>query len=205
MLALIGRGGGTETCQVQPFEQSRRGVLLGEGAAAVVLQRIDQADGAPAAVVRGVGLVCDAKHATAPDRDGILACMRDAYERAGVQPRDIDLVVAHGTGTALNDPVEASALAEVLGARAAEVPVTAIKAGTGHTSGSSALMSLIIAIRSLVAGLVPPIGGLTDPIPEAAPLRLVHGEPLCHRGTIAQINSFGFGGVNAVTIVEVTP
>ncbi|WP_367127676.1 beta-ketoacyl synthase N-terminal-like domain-containing protein [Saccharothrix sp. HUAS TT1] len=199
MLTMIGRVADAPTTSVRPFDRDRTGVLLGEGAAAVVLER--SGDGP---TVLGVGLSCDAFHETAPDVRGIVAAMRDAHDRAGVTPDRIGLVLAHGTGTALNDPTEAAALTEVFGA--ARPLVTGVKGGIGHTSGAAALMSLVLAARAVREGLVPPVTGLVEPIDEAAGLRLVVGEAEPITGpTVVQVDAFGFGGVNAVCVLEVTP
>ena len=205
MLASIGRGsvGGTRTTEVRPFDRDRVGVLLGEGAAAVVLRPAPET-GSPLAELCGVGLSCDAHHETAPDLGGIVASMRDAHERAGLKPEEVDLVVAHGTGTPLNDPTEAAALTEVFGDRLGGIPVTAIKGAIGHTSGAAALMSLIVAVEALRAGKVPPVTGLSQPIDEAAGLRLVTGAPEPVGGRVAQIDAFGFGGLNAVSMLRVS-
>ncbi|MCX5286891.1 beta-ketoacyl synthase [Streptomyces sp. NBC_00183] len=202
MLAMIGRVGTATADMVRPFDADRDGVLLGEGAVAVVLERADELrDGQrPLALLRGVGVGCDAHHETAPDPTGIVATIRDAHDRAGVTPDEIGLVVAHGTSTALNDPTEAAALLETFGADGPVV--TGIKGTVGHTSGGAALMSLLIAVAAMDAGLVPPVVGLRMPIAEAAKLGLVYGEAVPTRARLAQVNAFGFGGVNAVTIVE---
>ncbi|MFJ9540012.1 beta-ketoacyl synthase N-terminal-like domain-containing protein [Streptomyces sp. NPDC101225] len=208
MLAMIGRVGTATADMVRPFDADRDGVLLGEGAVAVVLERQDELpDGRrPSALLRGVGLGCDAHHETAPDRAGIVATIRDAHARAGVKPDEIGLVVAHGTSTALNDPTEAAALQEAFGREATEEAggplVTAVKGAVGHTSGGAALMSLLVAVAALDAGLVPPVTGLRTPVAEAATLGLVRGKPAPTDARLAQVNAFGFGGVNAVMIVE---
>ncbi|MER5541062.1 beta-ketoacyl synthase N-terminal-like domain-containing protein [Streptomyces sp. NPDC002589] len=204
MLTVIGRVTETPSDMVRPFDADRRGVLLGEGAVAVVLERSDTRAGSGGrpvlGVLRGVGLGCDAYHETAPDRAGIVATMLDAHRRAGVREDDIGFVVAHGTSTALNDPTEAEALLEVFGADGP--PVTAIKGAIGHTSGSAALMSLLVALEAIRTGSVPPVVGLRTPAPEAEKLNLVCGAPVTTRSRVAQVNAFGFGGVNAVMIVE---
>jgi len=202
MLAMIGRVGTATSDMVRPFDADRDGVLLGEGAVAVVLEKAEElpAGKRPSALLRGVGLGCDAHHETAPDRAGIVATIRDAHERAGVTPDEIGLVLAHGTSTALNDPTEAGALLEAFGS---DGPlVTGIKGAVGHTSGGAALMSLLVAVAAMDAGLVPAVVGLRTPIAEAEKLRLVCGEPVPTGTRLAQVNAFGFGGVNAVTIVE---
>lgn len=202
MLTVIGKVTAGTSDLVRPFDEDRPGVLLGEGAAAVVLERPeDVAAGRPVlGSLRGVGLTCDAYHETAPDRAGIVAAMRQAHEHAGITADDIGLVVAHGTSTGLNDPTEGAALLDVFGPDGP--PVTAIKGAIGHTSGGSALMSVLIALTALRAGTVPPVVGLRSPMPEAKTLRLVRGAPLPTSARLAQVDAFGFGGVNAVTIVE---
>ncbi|MEU6560463.1 beta-ketoacyl-[acyl-carrier-protein] synthase family protein [Nocardia nova] len=182
--------------RLRPFDARHKGVLMGDGAAAIVVSR----GGAPRAVLRGVGMNCDAGHVTAPDPVGIVAAMHDAHRRAAVRPADVDLVLAHGTGTALNDAAEASALTEVFGAD--QPVVTAIKAMTGHTSGSSGLLSVVAAVESLRTGMVPVIPDLAVPIAEARELRLATEPADPAHLRVAQVNSFGFGGVNAVAIVE---
>ncbi len=204
MLAMIGRVGAQAPARVRPFDVDRHGVLLGEGAAAAVLERAADVDaGRPVrARLRGVGLTCDAYHETAPDPASVLAAMRDAHRRAGLRPDEIGLVVAHGTGTQLNDPVEAAALLEAFG-EAARPHVTGIKGAIGHTSGAAALMGLLVAVEAMRISRIPPIAGLDTPIDEARGLDLVTGRPAATTARIAQVNAFGFGGVNAVAMVEV--
>ncbi|MEU4213040.1 beta-ketoacyl synthase N-terminal-like domain-containing protein [Streptomyces sp. NPDC026206] len=185
---------------VRPFDTARQGTILGEGAAAVVLRR-EAAPGRPVrGLLRSVAVNCDAHHQTAPDAAGVRASIHDAQARARLTPAEIDLVLLHATGTPLNDRTEAEVTAEVFaGTRPA---LTGIKSLTGHTSGSAGLLSLIVALRALETGVVPPIAGLRDPLPEGAGLHLVRDEPLSAPLKVAQVNGFGFGGVNAVAIVE---
>ncbi|WP_265565142.1 beta-ketoacyl-[acyl-carrier-protein] synthase family protein [Streptomyces hygroscopicus] len=187
---------------VRPFDRDRRGTILGEGAAAVVLRRGTAPDAARHGAVRGVAVNCDAQHATAPDRVSIAAAMRDAYHRAAVTPSDIDLVMLHGTGTHANDEAEAGALAEVFGPQMSRPLMTAMKSMTGHTSGASGLHSLITALQSFRRRRVPPTLGLDHPIEQAAGFRFVRGAAAPSAARLAQINAFGFGGINAVAIVE---
>jgi 3-oxoacyl-(acyl-carrier-protein) synthase len=184
-----------------PFDRARRGMVPGEGAAAIVLSRAGRYPRQARARLLGVSTNCDAGHATAPAAESIAAAIREAHQRACVRPQDIDLVMLHGTGTPLNDVSEAAALTEVFNAPDARPLMTAIKAATGHTLGSSGLLSLVMAVLALEQGLVPPIAGLTDPIEEAATLRLVaHRARPCPLAT-AQVNAFGFGGINAVAVL----
>jgi 3-oxoacyl-[acyl-carrier-protein] synthase II len=200
MLSMIGKVASRPAARVRPFDADRAGVLLGDGAVAVVLT----GDG-PGPRVLATGLSCDAGHETAPDLDGIVRAMLDAYERAGRAPGDVDLVVAHGTGTALNDETEAQALATVFAGCAPGPYVTAVKGAVGHTSGGSALLNLAVAAEALHTGRIPPISGLDTPLPAGGSLRLVRGEAVAARPRLAQVDAFGFGGLNAVTLVEAAP
>lgn len=197
--------------RLRPFDAARRGVLMGEGAAAVVLTRAPalppgttptRSGTGSATVLRAVALGCDAYHATAPDPLGVERTIRAAHTAAGIGPRDVDVVYAHGTGTLLNDEAEAVALTRVFGAHA---PVTAaVKGATGHTSGGSGLFSLVMAERTLGTGLVPAVRGLREPAPAAAGLRLPTRTVRLGRARVAQVDAFGFGGLNAVAVLERT-
>ncbi|MDX2561391.1 beta-ketoacyl synthase N-terminal-like domain-containing protein [Streptomyces sp. TX20-6-3] len=188
---------------VRPFDRDRRGMLQGDGAAAVVLRRESGGYGTRAhARVRGVGLNCDAYHPSAPDSASIERAMREAYRRAGVKAGDIDLVLLHGTGTPLNDEAEAVALRTVLSDAPRSPRMTAIKSMIGHTAGASGLHSLITAVQSLRSGRVPPTVGLELPIEEVADFRLSREPATDPELRLAQIDSFGFGGLNAVAVVE---
>ncbi|HEU4421987.1 MAG TPA: beta-ketoacyl synthase N-terminal-like domain-containing protein [Pilimelia sp.] len=201
MLAMIGRVATAPTARVRPFDRDRDGVLLGEGAAAVVVAQPGR-PGRPLARLAGTGLSCDAYHETAPDVEGICRSMRDAFERADRPPSMVDLVVAHGTGTALNDPVECAALRKVVVSAGGDPLITAVKGSIGHTSGTAALVNVDVALRCLAQGVVPPVSGLHDVLDEGVGLRFVTGAPARLRPTLVQANAFGFGGVNAVALLE---
>ncbi len=206
MFGLLDRVNPMHPDRVQPFDRDRKGVLMGDGAAAVVVESVDHARRrgvAGLATVRSVGTSCDAHHETAPDVAGIVRAMRDAYRRGGVSPADIDLVMAHGTGTGLNDRAEALALLQAMGCDANRARVSALKSMTGHTSGASGLIGVVTAIEALDSGVMPPTVGLHHPMDEAATLNLVgEASDTALGGSRAQINAFGFGGVNAVVIIE---
>jgi 3-oxoacyl-[acyl-carrier-protein] synthase II len=201
--------------RVAPFDRSRRGTILGEGAAAIVLQR--DTHGPHYGRVRQVGVNCDAFHPTAPDPESVAGAMRDAHKRAGVKPADVDLVMLHGTGTPLNDEAEAAALRTVFAGDVTRPWMTGLKSMTGHTSGASGLLSLIVALYAMRHGTIPPMTQLADPVDAAADFRFVRqpdtgGQfwrpPSSLRAgvdgplRVAQIDGFGFGGVNAVAVVE---
>jgi 3-oxoacyl-[acyl-carrier-protein] synthase II len=187
---------------LRPFNHGRKGMLMGEGAVAVVVRRQDVHGGPVHARLRGVSMNCDAYHPTAPSTDSIAWAMRDAHRRADLGAADIDLVMAHGSGTELNDAAEASALRSVFSEAAAGPLLTAIKSMTGHTLGGSGLLSLITAVLALQRGVVPPVLGLDDPIEQTAGLRLVRTRTSAGWMRTAQVNAFGFGGINAVAVVD---
>ncbi|MEV6960753.1 beta-ketoacyl synthase N-terminal-like domain-containing protein [Streptomyces sp. NPDC051207] len=186
---------------LNPFDVSHRGMLMGEGAVAVVLQRAGTASAPAHCRLRAVSMNCDAHHATAPDPDGISWVVREAYRRAGVRAEDIDLVMLHGSGTPRNDSTEAQVLSQVFAGGDGPL-MTAIKSMTGHTLGGSGLLSLVMAALAFRRGKVPPVRGLVQPIEEATGLRLVRDTAVAADLTVAQVDAFGFGGINAVAIVE---
>lgn len=187
---------------VRPFDRDRKGVLMGEGAAAVVVRRAADSAGHAHARLRSVSMNCDAYHVTAPDPKGIALAIREAHAHAGLGPHDIDLVLLHGTGTLLNDEAEALALNDIFAGTGAAPFITAIKSMTGHTSGGSGLLGLIVAAESLKTGRVPPTIGLVEPMDETAGFRFVRGRETTADLALAQVNAFGFGGVNAVAILQ---
>lgn len=199
MFGLLNRVQPDPPDAVRPFDTDRRGVVMGDGAVAVVLTRGSGADGW--GTVRAVSVNCDAAHVTAPDEAGIAAAIRAAHASAGITPGDIDLVLAHGTGTVLNDRTEALAMRGVFGPSPAAA-MTAIKSMTGHTSGGSGLLSLVVALWCLREGRMPPVAGLEHPIEEAAGFAWATSEAALSGARLAQVNAFGFGGVNAVAVVE---
>ena len=193
--------------RVQPFERQRRGALLGEGAAAVVVEQFEHASqrgATPRALLHGVGMSCDAFHETAPQQAGRVRAMGDALSRAGISPDDIDLLMAHGTGTALNDQVEALSIREVFGDAAGRVLISGLKSMIGHTSGASGLVAVVTALESIRQGRVPPTIGFEMPIEEAQGLDIVAGKVRTAPIGTVQVNAFGFGGVNATVIIGKT-
>lgn len=190
----------TAVTATQPFARDRAGITLGEGSAYVLVERDAEATRRHAlARVTGIGAASDAFHHTSPHPDGIggQLCMRQALDRAGLTPNEIDCVSAHGTGTKLNDAVEAAAIQRVFERR---VPITATKSLTGHTLGSAGLTALILAVESLRRQEVPPTLRLAPPddslgvtvVDRPTPLGLEH----------VLVNAFGFGGSNVSVIVS---
>ncbi|MFJ4650551.1 beta-ketoacyl synthase N-terminal-like domain-containing protein [Nocardia sp. NPDC088792] len=188
--------------EIRPFDADRRGMVMGEGAVAVVLRKRGVHAGRVHGVVRGVEMNCDASHPTVPDPVSVARAIRHAHRRSGIHAAEVDFVIVHGSGTHHNDLAEARALHDVFGGVAPGPWITSIKGGTGHTCGGSGLLSLITAVLALQCGAVPPIHALTRPMPEAAGLRLVGGAPATGTLRTAQINAIGLGGINAVAVVE---
>ncbi len=183
---------------VRPFDRHRRGLLLAEGAAALVLEREAdaRARGArPYGRLLGHANRADAHHMTAPHPDGrgALRAMRAALERAGLEPRDVDHVSAHGTGTPGNDAIEAFAIRALLGAHADRVPVTAVKSTIGHAQGAASAIEAVACLLTLRDGLVPPTANV-EALDPACDVDVVVGAPRAGAFDVALSNAFGFGG-----------
>jgi 3-oxoacyl-[acyl-carrier-protein] synthase II len=183
---------------VQPFDAQRQGLMLGEGAAAMVLEREEDARARGAKIhgrVLGHSNVGDAHHMTAPHPQGrgAIRSMRQALTRAGLGPSDVDHVNAHGTGTPANDAVEALAIREVLGTRADHVPVTALKSMLGHAQGGASALEAVASLLTMRDNLIPPTAHYETPDP-ACNLDIVVGS--ARRGNIRTTltNAFGFWG-----------
>ncbi|MFB7949120.1 beta-ketoacyl-[acyl-carrier-protein] synthase family protein [Kitasatospora phosalacinea] len=188
----------------RPFDRRRGGLVLGEGAGVLVLERAAHADGRGAAGyadVLGWGATNDAHHPTTPhpDGDGAAACMRLALRGAGLAAGDVGYVNAHGTGTRLGDRAEASAVRRVFGADGP--PVSATKAVTGHLLGASGVVETAVSVLALRRGLLPPTHNLDDPDPECALDHVRAGARPAPGVRYAVANSFGFGGHNVSLVL----
>ena len=188
---------------IRPFDRRRSGLLLGEGAALVLLLRERDADRGRLGTLLGYGSASDATHIAAPNPtgQGLERAIRAALAQAGVTPADLDFISAHGTGTAKNDPVETMALGRALGARARAIPVNSIKPGMGHTMGAAATLEAIMCLLASRHGLIPPTLHLEEPDPECD-LDLVFGRARVGRPRISLSTSLGFGGCNAALVLE---
>lgn len=188
----------------RPFDQRRRGLVLGEGAAVVVVEEAAHAARRGAAVrarVLGAGAAADAVHMTAPDREGggVVRAVLAALADAGLPPAAVDFVSAHGTGTPFNDAMEACALVRVFGER--RPPVNSIKGAIGHTLGAAGALEAALCAEVLARGLVPPTAGLEAIDPACAGLDLVHGTARAHEVRVALSTSSGFAGANAALVL----
>jgi 3-oxoacyl-[acyl-carrier-protein] synthase II len=189
----------------RPFSRGRPGLLLGEGAGAVVIEaeRSARARGAePLGFVDGFGLSCDAYHVTGPhpQGEGAARAVRDALERAAIAPGEIDYVNAHGTGTLHNDRSESHALHAALGERARRVPVSSIKALTGHMLGAAGAVEVVATLLALRHGVIPPTWNWLETDPDCD-VDCVPNEPRPARLRLALCNSYAFGGNNASLVL----
>lgn len=188
---------------VRPFDADRAGTLLGEGAAALLLESEESATrrGAVArGAVLGYGESSDATHITSPEIAGQVRAIREALSDAAVEPGELAYVNAHGTATESNDATECRSIREALGAAADGVPVGATKSYFGHTLGASGVLETVGTLLALEHATAPRNLNLDRPDP-ACDVLLVGGEPLPLAAGPAMKNSFGFGGGNGVLVL----
>lgn len=188
----------------RPFDRDRDGFVIGEGGAAVILESEENALARKANIVAalsGYGNTLDAFHVTAPDPAGAGAarCMRLALETAGLAPRDIGYINAHGTATLLGDLAEAAALLEVFGEN--QPPASSTKGATGHLMGAGGISEIIACILAIRESLLPPTINLDNPDPQIR-LNLVANAPRSAKIDHAMSNSLGFGGQNSSLVVS---
>ena len=187
----------------RPFSVDRDGFVSGEGACVVILETEEHARkrGVPIlAEVLGGRLTGDAYHITAPEPngDGAARALTGAIEGAGLQPADIGVIFAHGTGTALNDVGETKALKRALGDHIQNTKITSIKSMVGHALGAAGAQSAVAAVQSLREGIVPPTINYT-PDPEID-IPIVGNTAQEFEAKHALVNAFGFGGQNVVAV-----
>lgn len=194
--------------RVQPFDLHRKGLMLGEGSAYLLLEADGHAaarGAVPYAVVAGYANTADAYHMTAPHPQGLGAtrAMRQALHAAGLTPGDVDYVCAHATGTPANDRSETHAIHSVFGDDSAGVPVSALKSMLGHAQGAASAIEAAACLLTIRDGLIPPTANLDTPDP-ACRLDVVTGAARRRRVDVAVNNAFGFGG-NACCVVFTAP
>jgi len=187
-----------DTCR--PFSLDRQGMILGEGAAVLILEPLDMARARGARIyaeLAGLGMSSDAHHITQPSTDGPVRAMRAALGQAGLHPDRVGYINAHGTGTPGNDPVEARAIHELFGAHARKLAVSSTKSMHGHALGAAGALEAVATVLALHEGILPPTANFTRPDPECD-LDVIpnHARPV--RVECALSNSFAFGGLNAV-------
>jgi 3-oxoacyl-[acyl-carrier-protein] synthase II len=191
----------------RPFDRDREGVILGEGAGFLVLEESGRArrrGARPYARIRGAGISCDAFHPLAMDRSGagLRRCLEEAVRSSAADPAEIRLVVAHGTGTRLNDATETDAIARVYGPRS---EVVSLKPYTGHTMSASAGISAVLACRMFRERFRLGTPTLRAPDPSLPALAFPNDCRESWRPGLTAIHAFGFGGQNACLLLEPLP
>lgn len=193
----------------RPFDRDRDGFVYGEGSAAMVIETLEHAQKRGAQIyaeLAGGALTSDAYHITAPDPSGEMAAaaISKALQKSGIQPEEVDCVVAHGTGTPLNDAAETQAIKRALGEHAYSVAVTGPKSMVGHQLGAAGAVSALTAVMAIRKDVVPPTINLQNADPRCD----LNYTPLKHREMpvrVAIANGFGFGGQNGVVAFKEFP
>jgi nodulation protein E len=188
----------------RPFSRDRSGMVLGEGAAMLVLESAEHAYSRGRQVyaeLAGFGMSADAGHITRPDTAGIVAAMRAALVDAGVSPEEIQYVNAHGTGTVANDVAETDAIHQTFGRHASLLAVSSTKSMHGHSLGAASAMELVATILAVKNKLIPPTANFTT-AGEGCDLDYVPCVARSANICMAISNSFAFGGLNAVLAIR---
>ena len=188
----------------RPFSRDRTGLVIGEGAAILVLEEWEHATRRGATIhaeLSGFGMSADAGELTAPSADGAARAMRAALDDAGMTPEQVDYVNAHGTGTRLNDKTEVEALGQVFGEHLHRLPVSSTKSMVGHCLNAGGAVELAVSALALHHGVLPPTIGFREPDPECA-VDCVPNEARRAPIRVAMSNSFAFGGLNAVLLLR---
>ena len=191
-----------DTCR--PFSKDRLGMVLGEGAAVVVLESFDDAERRGAEIlgeIVGFGMSADARDLFTPDEAGMARAMAAALADARLAAEDVQYVNAHGTGTLANDVAETAAIKRVFGEHARSLAVSSTKSMVGHPLGAAGALELVATLMALRAGVAPPTIGFREPDP-LCDLDVVPNEARSLAMNAAISNSFGFGGLNAVLAVK---
>lgn len=184
----------------RPFSKERRGLVMGEGAAMVVLETLESAQARGAEIlgeITGFGMGADAGDLTAPDVNGMARAMSDALADARTAPQDVHYINAHGTGTAANDQTETQAIKQVFGEHARKLAISSTKSMVGHALGAAGALELVATLLAMRDSVVPPTIGYLGPDPECD-LDYVPNEARAMPIGVAISNSFAFGGLNAV-------
>jgi 3-oxoacyl-[acyl-carrier-protein] synthase II len=190
----------------RPFDKNRDGFVMGEGAGVVILEGAERAMKRNARIyceIVGYGMSGDAYHMTAPDPggDGGVRCMVATLKDAGLKPKDIDYINAHGTSTLYNDKIETAAIKKVFGDHAKKVAISSTKSVMGHLLGAAGGVELIVSALTIKEGIIPPTINYETPDPECD-LDYVPNKPRRAKVNVVMSNALGFGGHNAALIVK---
>jgi 3-oxoacyl-[acyl-carrier-protein] synthase II len=206
VLAQVNEAGAASACR--PFSRDRAGLVLGEGAGALVLESLEHAQARGARIhaeLAGFGASCDHHNLAQPLAAGQLRALRAALSDASLSADAVGYVNAHGTGTVEGDPVEIDALRTLFGERAGDVTVSSTKSMLGHLLGASGAVEAVITVLALARQEVPPTAHLDEVDPICAGVRHVPrtGQPLAFDAALT--SSFAFGGSNAVLAFRRAP
>lgn len=207
MHALSTRNESPETAS-RPFDATRDGFVLGEGAGALILEEYEHAKARGAKIyaeVVGGGLSSDAYHMTAPHPDGIgvIAVMENCLENAGIKPEEVDHINTHGTSTPLGDVAELKAIKAVFGDHAKNININSTKSMTGHLLGAAGAIEAIASILAMENSIIPPtINHTTVDENIDQELNLTLNQPQKRDIKVAMSNTFGFGGHNACVLFK---
>jgi 3-oxoacyl-[acyl-carrier-protein] synthase II len=193
------------TLASRPFDATRAGFVMSEGAGALLLEDWDMAQRRGARIyaeVLGYGASNDAHHMAQPEPDatGVAAMMTSALERAGVEPTRVGYINAHGTSTPLGDAAETKAIKDVFGAHAYDLAVSSTKSMTGHTFGAAGAIEAIMCVKALHEGTLPPTINYREPDPECD-LDYVPNEAREAQVDVALSNAMGLGGHNGCVLL----
>jgi nodulation protein E len=194
-----------DTCR--PFSKDRRGMILGEGGAMVILEPFEAAKARSAKIyaeICGFGMTSDAFHLTQPAVEGPSRAIRAALTEAGLALEEVGYINAHGTGTPGNDPVETRAIRAVFGAHADKLAVSSTKSLHGHALGAAGALEAVATVLALHHGILPPTANYNERDPECD-LDYIPNEPRAVQVGAALSNSFAFGGLNAVLAFRAAP
>ncbi|MFK7802512.1 MAG: beta-ketoacyl synthase [Anaerolineae bacterium] len=195
--------GATPELGCRPFDQSRSGIVLGDGVVSIVLESLESAKARGATILAEIKAVfqnSDSLDLVKPNPAGEIACMQTALAHAGLRPDEIDLIFPHATGTRANDTIEYEAMDAVFGEHLQKTPVCALKSMLGHTMGASGPMSIAAALGSLSDGYVYPVPNLEE-LEAGIDLKiLTAGEKRSNIKNIL-INTFAFGGINVSLVL----
>jgi 3-oxoacyl-[acyl-carrier-protein] synthase II len=207
MHALSTRNESPETAS-RPFDGTRDGFVLGEGAGALVLEEYEYAKARGAKIYAefvGGGLSSDAYHMTAPHPEGkgVIVVMKNCLENAGLKPEDVDHINTHGTSTPLGDVAELKAISEVFGSHAKKININSTKSMTGHLLGAAGAIEAISVIMAMEHGIVPPTINHTTADENIDPeLNLTLNKAQKRDIKVGMSNTFGFGGHNACVVFK---
>lgn len=188
----------------RPFSKERKGMVLGEGGAIVVLENWERAKARGARIYAefaGFGMSADAGDIVQPSADGAAAAVTDALQVAGLAPEQIDYINAHGTGTQINDVVETKAVRIAFGAHAEKLAISSTKSMHGHVLGGAGAIEMVALVKTVQEGVLPPTASFLTADP-ACDLDYVPNHARRLQVGAALSNSFAFGGLNAVVAVK---